>query len=681
MRFLPRRSTAGLFTALLLAGAVATGQPAAATEPSSDGDLPVVGLDAPTAGRRTGEPVSLVVGLKPGTDGGAPAQRLDARPSVEVVDTEPVTGIAAVTIDVPAEDRAEAAAALRTDPAVAYVEVDQVRRVADVTVNDEFRGDQWGFDRTGVPAAWARTTGSSAVTVAVVDTGVSATSDLAGALVAGYDFVNRDANPADDEGHGTLTASVIAAGADNITGGAGICWTCRIMPVKVLGADGAGYDSDVAAGIVWAADHGADIINLSLSGTATSTVLRNAVAHAVAKGVLVIAAAGNDGRNELNYPAAYPSVVAVGSADRTDSRYSWSNWGSGWVDVAAPGCNIAQANDGDFYDFCGTSSSTPFVAGVAALALAYSPAATAGQLSTALTSTTTALSGGWVSTGLVHADRAVQALPAAPVANPSVRITRPAAGSYVRGTVTFGAVLPADAVSLQALVDGAAIGTDTAAPWSLTWDTTGRNGATTVSLLATDAGGDTTTVTVPLTVDNTAPTVSFKSPASQAKVRGTVTVTANAADNLGLSRVELIVGGKVVATDRTAPWSLAWKSGKTNGPVTLTLRAVDRVGATASAGRSVTADNTVPSVKITSGPKDKAKVRGTVTVKASASDKYGVNRVEILVNGKVVGKDTRSPYSFKVNTAKYGKKLKVQVRAYDQAGNVKYAPTRTWYRS
>lgn len=641
---------------------------------------PVRGAEPAPAGSADGDAVPLLIGLRKGAEPDAPVERLADRTDIEVTDVEVVQGLNAVTVDVPDDDQATAMAALRRDPAVAYVEVNHEVRAADVTANDPYLYLQWGLSAARVPAAWDRTVGSSGITVAVVDSGVSPVSELSGSLVGGYDFVNRDASPLDDDGHGTAVASQIAAGGNDGTGFAGVCWTCRIMPVKVLDSQGEGTVGDVAAGIVWAADRGARIINLSLSGSNDSIALRNAVAHAVGRGALVVAAAGNHGSSTPVYPAAIPAVLAVAWSDQGDTRNPDSGYGD-WVDVAAPGCNLAQLPNGDIVDgFCGTSSAAPVVAGVAALALAASPAASAADLTHAITSTAAPVPGGWAR-GRVDAAAAVAALPGGAAGNPSARFTRPAVGSHLRAVPGFSLVTSPDVVSVQLLVDGAVVATDTSAPWRVWWNSAGRNGAVNVSLVATDADGYTTSVGPGrFIIDNTAPRVAFRAPAVRAHVRGTVRVTPQVVDNAAVARVQLLVNGRVVATDTAAPWSLGWLSGRTNSYVTLGLRAYDHAGNVASATRVVAVDNTRPTVAITKGPKHNARVSGTVRLTVAARDRNGIHRVEVVVNGKLAARDTRAPYTFGIPTRKYGRKLTVMVRAYDRAGNVRYVTTRTWRR-
>jgi subtilisin family serine protease len=305
-----------------------------------------------------------------------------------------------------------ALASLRASAAVEYAERDAVVAQLGTVPNDPLWADQWGLALVGAPAAWDMTRGSANVVVALLDTGVDAAHpELAGAFVSGYDVWNGDADPADDNGHGTSAAGVLAARGDNRQGVAGMCWSCSVMAVKVLGADGSGTMGSVAAGIVWAADHGAHVISLSLGGTTSTRTLEDAVAYAVAKGVVLVAAAGNSNSTTAFYPAAYPKVLSVAATTSSDTRYSWSNYGS-WVDLAAPGCNAAPALAGGYQGFCGTSSATPLVAGLAALALSAKPAAKAADVERALTETAVPL-GGVVAHGRIDAPRALAAVGAA----------------------------------------------------------------------------------------------------------------------------------------------------------------------------------------------------------------------------------------------------------------------------
>jgi subtilisin family serine protease len=294
--------------------------------------------------------------------------------------------------------------------------------------NDPLWSTSWSLSKVNAQAAWKLTNGSPDVVVAVLDTGVDLRHpDLAGAFVPGYDFVNRDDDPSDDHGHGTMVAGVIAARANNGLGGAGTCARCSVMPVKVIGGNGSGNASDVALGIAWAVDHGARVINLSFVLSGPDGAVADAVAYARARGAIVVAAAGNAGTSDLTFPAGVPGVVSVTGTDGSDVRYGWANYGS-WVRLAAPGCSQATAPGGGYGDFCGTSSAAAFVSGLAGLVLSLSsgasPDAVAGELAAHAVPV-----GSFVSAGRVDAAATLAALrPAASqVAPPATSLNTPTA--------------------------------------------------------------------------------------------------------------------------------------------------------------------------------------------------------------------------------------------------------------
>jgi subtilisin family serine protease len=268
---------------------------------------------------------------------------------------------------------------------VAYAELDGTLQ-ATATPNDTYWPQQWGPAKINAPTAWDNTTGASSTVVAVLDTGVTYSQpDLQGRFVAGYDFINNDSDPTDDNGHGTETAGIVGATSNNATGVAGMCWSCSIMPVKVLDSTAYGSWSAVSSGITWATDHGAKVISMSLAGTTGGSTLQNAVTYAQNHDVLVVAAAGNNGNTTPMYPAAFAGVLSVAGTQSTDALYSWSTYGS-WVSVAAPGCDYTTTRSGGYGSFCGTSAATPVTAGVAALARSLNPAATASQVASAMES-------------------------------------------------------------------------------------------------------------------------------------------------------------------------------------------------------------------------------------------------------------------------------------------------------
>ncbi|MGI8928813.1 MAG: S8 family serine peptidase [Candidatus Limnocylindrales bacterium] len=240
-------------------------------------------------------------------------------------------------VSVPAARRNLARQLLQVDPRVATVEDDATADAA-VIPSDPYWGQQWNARRVRASEAWEVTRGDSGVIIAIVDTGVDGNHpDLRGRMVRGWEFPNDDSNPYDDDGHGTAVATTAAAAGNDRVGIAGMCWRCRIMPVKVLNGEGHGSHSNIAAGVIWAANQGADVINMSIAGLSSTTLLGQAIAYALRKGAIVAAAAGNDGTSRRSYPGAYSGVISVAATNNVDRLYSWSTRGS-WVTLAAPGC-------------------------------------------------------------------------------------------------------------------------------------------------------------------------------------------------------------------------------------------------------------------------------------------------------------------------------------------------------
>jgi subtilisin family serine protease len=372
------------------------------------------------------DPKRLTVTFKRGT----PRRTVEAvLARADVTLEQAVPRIDAYLVGVDPARRNAALESLRASADVANADQEVIVHALDTTPNDAEWPEQWGLRLTGISQAWQLAPPAQNVVVAVIDTGVDATHpDLQGVVVPGYDFINQTATPNDDEGHGTGVAGVIAARTDNRIGIAGICGGCRIMPVKALDHNGVGDDSVIAAGIVWAVDHGANVINLSLGGPGTTPALSDGIAYAVGKGVLVIAAAGNSAASVPFYPAADPRVVSVAVTTQGDHPYVWSNFGE-WVKLAAPGCNPAPMLEGGYGSFCGTSSASPVVAGLAALAVAANPRATAEDIEQALERPAVAMAG-FVRYGRIDAPRTLSLLA------PAVHAERTATTARIRGTLT-----------------------------------------------------------------------------------------------------------------------------------------------------------------------------------------------------------------------------------------------------
>ncbi|MGC5034854.1 S8 family peptidase [Streptomyces sp. DT190] len=365
---------------------------------------------------------------------------------------------------------ADVVAAYQADPQVAYVVPDRLNKPTAVTPNDTEYGKQWDlFESTAgmnVPAAWDTTTGTG-VTVAVIDTGYVAHSDLAANIVGGYDFISdtavsvdgngRDSNPADpgdwynagecgagipastSSWHGTHVAGTIAAATNNGKGVAGVAWGAKISPVRVLGKCG-GYDSDIIDAITWASGgtvsgvpantNVAKVINMSLGGGgACSTATQSAINGAVSRGTSVVVAAGNENTNaSSSSPANCGNVITVAATNRAGSRASYSNYGT-VVDISAPGGEtrtttangiLSTLNSGtktpsteNYAYYQGTSMATPHVAGLAALMKSANSALTPAQIESAIKANARPLPGtcsGGCGAGLADAAKTVQAV-------------------------------------------------------------------------------------------------------------------------------------------------------------------------------------------------------------------------------------------------------------------------------
>jgi serine protease len=259
------------------------------------------------------------------------------------------------------------------------IEPDYVYR-AFAAPNDPDYGKQWNFRSINLESAWEETKGKG-VTVAVIDTGISAVPDLEKTkFVQGYDFVNDRVEAKDDNGHGTHVAGTIAQSTNNGIGVAGIAYEASLMPLKVLSNGGGGTVADIAEAIRFAADNKAQVINMSLGGGGASQLMQDAIDYAHSKGVVIVAAAGNAGREAAEYPARYRHVIAVSALNSAGSKAKYSNFGAG-VDISAPGGETKGDDDSGgilqntidpqgnsvFASFQGTSMAAPHVAGVAAL--------------------------------------------------------------------------------------------------------------------------------------------------------------------------------------------------------------------------------------------------------------------------------------------------------------------------
>lgn len=378
-------------------------------------DIPLHAADDGT-GRRT-----ILVQFTPDA---LPGERMHVLQEVgaELVNWLAPIRVAEVTLPEQAVER------LATHGAVQFAELDSALVQGTYLPNDPALQDSsktYAPNTLELAGAWDFTTGDENVLIAVLDTGINRQHvEFAGRVLPGYDFINDDADPADDHGHGTHVAGTIAAAIDNGHGGAGVCPECRLLPVKVLDENNLGAWSTVAEGLLYAAEQGADIINLSLGGPQQSQTLTEAIRYVQEQGVLVVAAAGNAGGSSPFYPAALDDVLAVGATNEDDEIWYLSNTGV-YVDVVAPGYMVYSTsingdtpNNGYSY-MTGTSMAAPHVSGLAGLLLSQDLTRTAAELARAIAESTLDLGEpGWdpiFGFGRIHARAALAGeVPTAP---------------------------------------------------------------------------------------------------------------------------------------------------------------------------------------------------------------------------------------------------------------------------
>lgn len=271
----------------------------------------------------------------------------------------------------------------KKDPRILYAEPNFIARVFEMSNDPALVGNlQWGLLKIGIASesesAWNISRGLPGVKVAVLDTGISQNHEDLNGKVAAAKNCSDSATLDDLFGHGTHVAGIISANTNNNLGIAGVGYSLSLINAKGLGDTGSGYYSWIANCMIWAADAGARVINMSLGGTSDSRLLSEAVDYAWNKGVVVVAAAGNYASSSPSYPAYYKRVLSVGAVDQNDVKASFSNYGS-WVKVAAPGVGIystlptaPNAFKQQVYGYAsGTSMATPFVSGLAGLILSY----------------------------------------------------------------------------------------------------------------------------------------------------------------------------------------------------------------------------------------------------------------------------------------------------------------------
>lgn len=495
-------------------------------------------------------------------------------------------------VSVPAKAEEAVVRALSRNPHIEFAELDMAVELSFVAPNDPRYGNQWHLPKIQTPTSWVTSKADNTV-IAILDTGVdSAHSDLSSKLIPGWNSVDGSGDTSDINGHGTAVAGVAGAATDNANGVAGVAWNAQILPVRISNrSDGAAYFSDIARGLNWAADQGADVANISY-GVSNSSAVTNAAQYMRSKNGLVVVAAGNDGIDPGF--ADNPYMISVSATTSSDAKASWSNYGA-FIDVAAPGASIQTTTRGGGYgNWNGTSFSSPVTAGVVALIKGANPTLTPDEVEQILKASADKIAGDfhpYYGHGRVNAAVGVemaQSMVNVTVDNeaPSVNIFSPTGGSTVSGLVEVE-VNATDNVGVSEVslyANGLYVGTDTTAPYQFSWDSSQiADGSVTLSATAIDAAGNEgVSSDVNVTVKNTieqveevvdepveeviediaAPTVAISNPADGSRVARVVKIDVSAEDDVAVANIRLFINGSMVSSVDGGSLSHNWNTNR-----------------------------------------------------------------------------------------------------------------------
>lgn len=487
---------------------------------------------------------------------------------------------------------------------VEYAELDHILPVQSCTItpNDPWFNLSyeygWHLTRIGAPAAWFYQRGSPQIIIALIDTGVHSVPDLLTKLVPGWNFYDQNADTRDIAGHGTPVAGVLAAATNNGLGVAGVAWNCRIMPIRISSPEGNGSHGVAAQALVWAANNGARVANLSWA-MGQSEIVRDAARYFMgrARGVVVIPA-GNAGLPAAGNPPDNPYLLRVSAIGKDGFRTSFSNYGTD-IDLCAPGDEIPTTiRTGSYTLAGGTSFSAPIVAGVAALALSANPHLSGEQLQHILKASAVDLGPpGWdweYGWGCVNAYRAVRMARGLPPESnpPSVRITSHSNEAVVNGAfwITCNAVDLHGISHVEFYVDNTLIGRRLHTPYRVWWNSlTVSPGYRTLSAIAYDGAGNRGVHTIRIHVNNPPdrepPTVRITSINGQPPVDGMMlqgdglVVEVEVRDDVGVVLAELYVNGTRRVSTVVSPFTLRWSTRTlASGEHLLQVRVYDGAG-------------------------------------------------------------------------------------------------------
>lgn len=499
-------------------------------------------------------------------------------------------------INVPANAEQAIVKALSNNPNIEFAEVDLLVKPSEIIANDTYYNNAWHLNKMQLPTAWETAKGNGTV-VAILDTGVNSNhTDLSANMIAGWNSVSSNNDTSDIYGHGTKVAGVVAAISDNNNGVTSIAWHASIMPIRITNdSSGYAYWSDIANGLTWAADNGADIANISYQVTISSSVT-NAAQYMRNKGGLVVASAGNGGA-DLNC-TDNPSIITVSATDSADNKASWSDYGN-CIDVSAPGSGIwTTTQSGGYGAVSGTSFASPATAATLALMKSANINLSNDELENILEASADKSKNGGVFNsyyghGRVDAAAAVAMVVNAPTLDqeaPTVAITSPTENSVQKGTFNITANaqdnMAVSSVSLYA--NGVLIGTDTVAPYSANFNSTNiADGSVAFTAQAYDATGNQgNSSTYWLTIDNItdvadtiAPSVSITNLVNGISITGTQAIKVSATDNTAVTKIELYIDGQLKTQTTESTLSYSWNTRKVaNGYHTIVTKAFDAAG-------------------------------------------------------------------------------------------------------
>lgn len=490
--------------------------------------------------------------------------------------------------------------ALGRNPNVEFVEYNFVAKEHTVP-NDPYYAYQWFLPNISAEEGWNITTGSPEIIIAILDSGIAHEHpDLVDKIVPGWNFLENNENTSDVKGHGTAVAGSAAASTNNVIGVAGVSWESMIMPLLVADSDGWTYYDDAAEAVIYAADNGAKIINMSFGGPGSSSTLQSAIDYAWERGLVIIASAGNDLNSVLNYPASCNNVMSVSATNSIDELAHFSSYGT-TIDISAPGQAIYTTSlfSGNYGSVDGTSFSSPIVAGLAGLIWAITPELTNAQVVALIEQNADDLGDkGWdiyfghgkinVYNTLIAASGEIpDPPPSTDVTDPIIEQISPEHGSSVNGIITLEVEASDDVevAYVEFIATTTLLGTVEIPPYIIDWDTTTIDD-TNVGIIAKayDTSGNMgqTEGGWVLCIDNTPPVASFVSPADGAIVAKLVKVVATASDTSfsgEISKMRLLVDG-IVKFDRavsTLKCNLNVRK-LTDGDHVLVVEAYDRAG-------------------------------------------------------------------------------------------------------